>query len=200
MSAALLTKRQAILPGSLQLSPKRRCKIRHFCLQISGICTCKKQQFQYILLLLRCWHHKELFVDDEQNRICILLQHLHVGAFIPCHSEIDQKVRETNIFGFVVLLAGFHTEGTGHVGFTASSCSSNKDVPVFCNVFTGCQTINQCFVQFSPRMIINCCNARIWLLKFSLFRRLFLRLLYSTSTSIPNRSSNGTLGGGQVHK
>lgn len=42
MSAALLTKRQAILPGSLQLSPKRRCKIRHFCLQISGICTCKK--------------------------------------------------------------------------------------------------------------------------------------------------------------
>ena len=43
MSAALLTKRQAILPGSLQLSPKRRCKIRHFCLQISGICTCKKQ-------------------------------------------------------------------------------------------------------------------------------------------------------------
>ena len=45
MSAALLTKRQAILPGSLQLSPKRRCKIRHFCLQISGICTCKKHEF-----------------------------------------------------------------------------------------------------------------------------------------------------------
>ena len=48
MSAALLTKRQAILPGSLQLSPKRRCKIRHFCLQISGICTCKKQSYSSI--------------------------------------------------------------------------------------------------------------------------------------------------------
>lgn len=55
MSAALLTKRQVILPGSLQLSPKRRCKIRHFCLQISGICTCKKHpspRYKNIRLIL----------------------------------------------------------------------------------------------------------------------------------------------------
>ena len=60
MSAALLTKRQVILPGSLQLSPKRRCKIRHFCLQISGICTCKKHLLLGIVIKMQV--HAAIFM------------------------------------------------------------------------------------------------------------------------------------------
>ena len=35
------------MPHSLQLSPKRRCKFLHFCLQLLGICTCKKHICPY---------------------------------------------------------------------------------------------------------------------------------------------------------
>ena len=91
------------------------------------------------------------------------------------------------------MLACFHAKGTGHVGFTASSCSSNKDVPVFCNVFTGCQTINQCFVQFSPRMIINCCNARIWLLKFSLADQPFQTIVFTVAVFDINKHTEPIL-------
>lgn len=68
MSAALLTKRQAILPGSLQLSPKRRCKIRHFCLQISGICTCKKQAAHVAIVMLRYMILSVFQRQDEHHR------------------------------------------------------------------------------------------------------------------------------------
>ena len=113
------------------------------------------QQFQYILLLLRCWHHKEPFVDDEQNRICILLQHLHVGAFIPCHSEIDQKVRETNIFGFVVLLAGFHTEGTGHVSLPTAGRAGDEDIAILRNIFASGKASDQFLVQLAAGSVID---------------------------------------------
>ena len=60
-------------------------------------------------------------------------------------------------------------------------------------VFTGCQTINQCFVQFSPRMIINCCNARIWLLKFSLADQPFQTIVFTVAVFDINKHTEPIL-------
>ena len=43
MSAELFRQCLATLPGNLQLSPKRRCNILHFWMQLFGKSTCKKQ-------------------------------------------------------------------------------------------------------------------------------------------------------------
>ena len=82
MSAALLTKRQAILPGSLQLSPKRRCKIRHFCLQISGICTCKKQI------------REELDVDIRVGRLLETVEYDYPEFHLTMHCFICELLSE----------------------------------------------------------------------------------------------------------
>lgn len=74
-----------------------------------------------------------------------------------------------------------YSKGTGHISFTTSGCSSNKDVPVFCNVFTGCQTIDQCFVQLSSRMVINRCDAGIWLFKLSLADQPFQTIVFAVA-------------------
>ena len=51
------------------------------------------------------------------------------------------------------MLAGFHAKGTGHVGLSTAGRTCNEDVPVFCDIFTGCQTADQGFIQLSPGMM-----------------------------------------------
>ena len=87
------------------------------------------------------------------------------------------------------MLACFHAKGTGHISFTTSGCSSNKDVPVFCNVFTGCQPVDQCFVQLSSRMVINRCNAGIWLFKLSLADQPFQTIVFAVAVFDINKQA-----------
>ena len=90
-------------------------------------------------------------------------------------------IRKPYIPYWVIVLACFHAKGTGHISFTTSGCSSNKDVPVFCNVFTGCQTVDQCFVQLSSRMVIDRCDAGIWLFKLSLTDQSFQTIVFTVA-------------------
>ncbi len=62
----------------------------------------------------------EAIHQNQDNGIGILSHHLFVVAICPCHLQINKQIRQTDIFGIVILLTGFHAKGTGHVSFTAA--------------------------------------------------------------------------------
>lgn len=46
-----------------------------------------------------------------------------------------------------------------------SRSSGNKEIPVFCDVFTGCKPLNQRTVQLAPGSIVNIANVCVRLVK-----------------------------------
>ena len=71
------------------------------------------------------------FVNNKQCWIGILTQRFEVGSILPGHIQINQHIRQADIFGFVVMLARFHAESTGHISFSAAGCPGDEDDPVF---------------------------------------------------------------------
>jgi hypothetical protein len=51
------------------------------------------------------------------------------------------------------------------VGFAASGCSSNEDIPAFRNVLEGSQPLNKVPVQLASRSAVNCGNVILQLFK-----------------------------------
>ena len=60
---------------------------------------------------------EQLFIDDQQDRLCVLLKDSGTVPIISGCLQVKEQVRKANILDRVVLLAGFHAEGTGHVSF-----------------------------------------------------------------------------------
>lgn len=81
------------------------------------------------------------------------------------------QIRKPDIFHCGKVFTYLHTKSACHICFTASGSPSNKNVAVFCDVFTGRQTADQRFIQFSSRFIVNDCNTGIRLLQFYLTER-----------------------------
>ena len=79
------------------------------------------------------------------------------------------------------------TKGTDYVSLVAIGCTGNKEVSVFCDIFTGCKTADQRFIQLSSRMIINRCNAGIRLFKLSLTNQPFLTIIFTIGVSHINK-------------
>ena len=77
----------------------------------------------------------------------------------------DQQNRQADILRLVTLFASFHTECAGQIGLPATSSSGNKEIPVFCDVFTGCKPLNQRTVQLAPESIVNIANVCVRLVK-----------------------------------
>ena len=60
---------------------------------------------------------KQPFIDDQQDRLCVLIKDSGKVPIISGCLQVKEQVRKANILDRVVLLAGFHAEGTGHVSF-----------------------------------------------------------------------------------
>lgn len=85
------------------------------------------------------------------------------------HHQVNKQIRKANIPDIEILLTSLHTKGTCHINFTTACCADNEKIPVFRYIFASGKPTNQFLVQLATGSIVN-----------------ILRLLYSTSTSIPN--------------
>ena len=59
------------------------------------------------------------------------------------------------------------------IGLPAPSGSGNKEIPVFCDVFTGCKPLNQRAVQLTPGSIVNIANVCVRLVKSGIMDQTF---------------------------
>ena len=58
------------------------------------------------------------FIDDQQDRLCVFLEYGGKVPVVPGCLQVKEQIRKADILYCVILLAGLHTEGTGHVGFS----------------------------------------------------------------------------------
>ena len=105
------------------------------------------------------------FIDDQQDRLRVLLEDGGKVPIVPGCLQIKEQVRKADILDRIILLAGFHAEGAGHVSFTASSRTSDEDVPVLCDVLTVRHALDQRFVELPSGVIVDCGDRSIRLLK-----------------------------------
>ena len=95
------------------------------------------------------------FIQDQQCRVGVLLQYISESACVFGRFEVDEQIRHSDVLHSVIVFAGFHSEGTGHVGLSTSGRAGDKDVPVLCDVLTGCQPLNERSVQLAVVPIID---------------------------------------------
>lgn len=143
-----------------------------------------------------CQFEQKPFIKNQQNRLSVFLEHAGQGTRISGYLRIQQQIRKADILHSVIVFACFHTETTYHIGFTASGNPGNKDVAVFCDVFTDCQTAYQCLIQFPSDRLFNGCNTVVRLFQFYLTNQPFQVVVFTIyifqSTSMPRRPSYGT--------
>ena len=105
------------------------------------------------------------FIQDQQCRVGVLLQYISESACVFGRFEVDEQIRHSDVLHSVIVFAGFHSEGTGHVGLSTAGRAGDKDVPVLCDVLTGRQPLNERSVQLAVVPIIDIGNRSIRLLK-----------------------------------
>ena len=59
----------------------------------------------------------------------------------------------------------FHTESACHVGLSTPCGTCDEQVSMLCDVLTGCQTLDQAAVEFSPGGIVDIPDVCIWLVE-----------------------------------
>src|SRR5699024_5076399 len=79
-----------------------------------------------------------------------------------CHLQFQEQIRKPNVFCFVTLLAGFHTKCTRQIGFAAPGCACDKEIPVLCDVFTCCESLDQFSIQLASGGIVNVADICVW--------------------------------------
>ena len=119
----------------------------------------------YIMLFCFRRFQQEPFINDEQDWISVLCLNLLVGAVCTRQIELQEHVRQTHILCLVALFAGFHAESTCHVGLSASSCAGDEQVPMFRDVLTGRQMLDEAAVEFSPGSVVDIGNVSLRLVK-----------------------------------
>lgn len=110
------------------------------------------EKLQNVMLFGFCGFHQKRFINDQQNRVDVFPLDLFVCAVITSHLQFQEQIRQANILRFVTLFAGFHPECACQIGLPAPSSSGNKEILVFCDVFTGCKPLNQRTVQLAPEV------------------------------------------------
>lgn len=95
------------------------------------------------MLFCFCWLQQEPLIQNEQNRVRIFREHLLVFVFGASHFQLQQQVRETDIFRLETLLTRFHAQGAGHIGLAAPGGTGDENVPMLRNILAGGQPLNQ---------------------------------------------------------
>ena len=129
------------------------------------------QELKDILLLLHGGLQEKPLVQNEQHRGSVLGKNLLVVALSTRHIELNEQIGQPDIPDRVILLAGLHTKGTGHIGLAASGGPGNEDVPELRDVVAGAQPLNQRLVQLPSRCIVNVCNVGIRLVEIHLLNQ-----------------------------
>ena len=80
-------------------------------------------------------------------------------------SSSRSRFWKPDILCLVALLTCFHPERTGQISLSTSSSPGNKEIPVLCDIFTGCKPFNQGTVQLTPGSIVDITNVCLWLVK-----------------------------------
>src|SRR5665647_621938 len=70
-----------------------------------------------------------------------------------------------SILNCVKLFAGFHTKGTGQIGFTRTGGTKYYDVMLVRYVVTGSKSMDFCFIQLSTGAVVDVCDASLGLIK-----------------------------------
>lgn len=117
------------------------------------------------MLFRFCGLQQKPFINDQQNWVGVFPLDLFVCAVITSHLQFQEQIQQANILRLVTLFACSHPECACQIGLSAPSSSSNKEIPVFCDVFTGCKPLNQRTVQLAPGSIVNIANVCIRLVK-----------------------------------
>ena len=123
------------------------------------------EEFQNVMLLGFGGLQQEPFIDDQQNRVGIFPLDLLVCAIITCHLQFQKQIWKSDIFRLVTLLAGFHPECTGQIGLPTPGSTGDKEVPVLCDIFTGCKPFDQRTVQLAPGSIVDIANVCVRLVE-----------------------------------
>ena len=128
------------------------------------------------------------FINDQQDRVGIFRLNFFVCAVITCQLQLKKQIWKPDIFRLVTLLAGFHPKCTGQIGLPTPGSSGDKEVPVFCDIFTGCKPFNQRSVQLASGSIIDISNIGIRLVKpgtpYQAFQAVALAVAVSGSIKI----------------
>ena len=130
-------------------------------------------QLKQVPGLWLCELQKKPFINDQQNRFGVFLQDGLKVPGVPRRLQVKEQIRKADILYCVILLAGFHTEGTGHVGFIASGCAGDEDVAALCDVFAVRHPLDQGFIELPSGMVIDCRDRSIRLLEIRLTNQAF---------------------------
>ena len=125
------------------------------------------EQFQNVMLLHLRGLQQEPFVQDQESWVCVFHERFSVVVLRSGNLQIQQKIREPDVFGLKALLAGFHAQGAGHISLSASCSAGNEDVPVLRNVFAGRQSLNHRPVQLPAGGVVNVGNVGFGLVEGS---------------------------------
>ena len=60
---------------------------------------------------------------------------------------------------------GFHPERTGQISLSTSGSPGDKEISVFCDIFTSCKPLDQRTVQLAPGSIVDIANVCVWLVE-----------------------------------
>ncbi len=108
------------------------------------------EKLQNVMLFGFRGFQQEPFIDDQQDRVGIFPLDFLVCAIVTCHLQFQEQIRKPDIFRFVTLLTCFHPERTGQISLSTSGSPGDKEIPVLCDIFTGCKPLNQRTVQLAP--------------------------------------------------
>ena len=120
-------------------------------------------QFEEVLCLVFSKTEQQPFIEDQKHRVGVLFQYSSKSAIIPGSLKIQEQVRQADILDRIIPFAGFHTEGAGHVGLSAACSSGDEYIPVFGDVFTACQPVDQGFVKLPAGSVVYVGNTGICL-------------------------------------
>ena len=108
---------------------------------------------------------QEPFINDQQNRIGIFPLDFLVCAIVTCHLQFQEQIRKPYILRFVTLPACFHPERTCQIGLAAPGCACDKEIPVLCDVFTCCESLDQFSIQLASGSIVNVADVCVRLIE-----------------------------------
>ena len=157
------------------------------------------QQFQNVMLLCLCRLQQEPFINDEKNGVGVLCLNSLVGAICTCQIKLKKHIRQANVLRFVSLLAGFHTESAGHVGFAAPGSPSDEQVPMLRDVFASCQSFDQAAVEFPARSIVDVSNVSLRLVKSSTFDQALQAVAFTIVVFDVDQKAEAVLEGNILH-
>ena len=136
---------------------------------------------------------KKPFIENQQSWISVLLQYISKSALIFRRFEINEQIRHPDILDSVIVLTGLHPESTGHVGFPTAGRAGNEDVPVFCDVLTGCQPLNKRPIQLAVMPVVNRGDRSIRLFKSGIPNQPFQSVVFAGSVLGINEHSEPVL-------